>query len=957
PTPSPTPTPGPDELLDMQIEQLIQEMSVADRVGQLFVVEFPGNRITESSDIAELIQRYRIGGVVISARNRNFSNASPEETPLQLVRLTNQLQGLAYNVTLPRDVALNPLESALEIATSFNRTRLPLPTASVSIPLFIGVKQEGDGLPGSELRNGFTQLPSQMALGATWQPALAEQVGAIVGRELAAVGVNLLLGPNLDILEQPRPDLATGIGVNVFGGDPFWVGKFGQAYIQGVHTGSGDRVAVIAGHFPGQGGSDRRPDEEVATIQKSLDELRRSDLLPFFSVAQRVSSILSTGGDPAMADGFMSAHVRYSSFQGSRERTPPISLATELGMVVALEELMAWRDGGGVLMSDALGVPAVRRYYDPKLETFPVRRTAVEAFLAGNDLLYLARFSLSDSWEDERRNIEDTIAFFRELYTSDPNFAARVDESLHRILRLKRRLYAPEPESHVQKGNAFIPLTEVLVRADALPAQITAGRGQADALVGQVATNALTLLYPDPQGVGGTLPEAPTSQDRIVLFADARPLQECADCPTAPAIPPANLTRIMLSLYGPQGTGLITTTQIISYTFADLGSLLRDELPLDQADAMEQTIAAAQWLIFAMLDVDVEQSEYSDVVKQFLRLRADQVDGRMVVFALNAPYFLDSTEISKLTAYLGVYSKTPPFLNAAVQALFRSIPAPGAPPVSAPGTRFANLVERLEPDPNQRIQLRILNEGVEVTQTEDRAEMSFRVDVSVGDTLQVEAGPILDRNGHVVPDGTPVNFRLLYSGEDLALPARTVETRNGLARISVVLERNGVLNISATSVDATVSSLIQASIGEEQTVVGISEPPTSEPIGVLPPPTAQPEPTQPAPEPTPLPLAEAPQPPNPQARVTFLTLIVALITQLVVLALLLIVLVRVMPRSMLVYRLLWAEIIGWSAYILYGLGLVPGGSWLQRFLYPWGVAPVVVIGMLVPLVWLQLRSE
>jgi hypothetical protein len=82
-----------------------------------------------------------------------------------------------------------------------------------------------------------------------------------------------------------------------------------------------------------------------------------------------------------------------------------------------------------------------------------------------------------------------------------------------------------------------------------------------------------------------------------------------------------------------------------------------------------------------------------------------------------------------------------------------------------------------------------------------------------------------------------------------------------------------------------------------------------------------------------------------------------LMTQLVMLGLLLVVLVRVMPRAMLVYRLLWALLIGWAAYILYGLGLVPGSTWLQITLYPWGVVPVVFIAMLLSMVWLQLRAE
>ena len=109
PTPSPTPTPGPDEILEARIDDLIGRMSVADKVGQLFVVTFQGNDLGPRSDVAELIEEYRVGGVVLSPRNRNFSNYS-ETTPEDVARLTNQLQALAYGIYLAQTEALNVKE-------------------------------------------------------------------------------------------------------------------------------------------------------------------------------------------------------------------------------------------------------------------------------------------------------------------------------------------------------------------------------------------------------------------------------------------------------------------------------------------------------------------------------------------------------------------------------------------------------------------------------------------------------------------------------------------------------------------------------------------------------------------------------------------------------------------------------------------------------------------------------
>jgi beta-N-acetylhexosaminidase len=67
-----------------------------------------------------------------------------------------------------------------------------------------------------------------MAIGATWQTQLAQQVGNVNGAELSAIGINLLLGPSLDVLESPQERGAGDLGVRTFGGDPYWVGEMGQ---------------------------------------------------------------------------------------------------------------------------------------------------------------------------------------------------------------------------------------------------------------------------------------------------------------------------------------------------------------------------------------------------------------------------------------------------------------------------------------------------------------------------------------------------------------------------------------------------------------------------------------------------------------------------------------------------------------------------------------------------------
>ena len=819
------------------IQTLIDGMSVEERVGQLFLVIFAGNDLSPESDVAQLIREYRVGGVVLLTDNGNFTNA--EDTPRQVTELTNGLQALAFSQ--------------------------PLTGTTTSVPLFIAITQEGDGFPYSQITAGVTAVPNNMALGATWNVKNAEKIGEIMGRELGAMGINLLLGPSLDVLDNPRPGLKGDLGTRVFGGDPYWVGKFGQAYIRGVHIGSEGKVAVVAKHFPGHGGSDRRADEEVATVHKSLQELRKIELAPFFAVTQ-----LKEDDPQAMADALMTSHIRYRGFHGNiRQLTRPISFDPQaLQALMALPEFEPWRRGGGLMISDDLGVRAVRKYYDPQLQTFPQKRIAQEAFLAGNDLLMLSHFALTDNWPAQLENIKVTIQFFRDKYLSDRNFQARVDEALRRILRLKYRLY-PDPSATLRTS---FTLEAVQVDAENLAEVVGLGRE----VVFQVAQEAITLIYPGPEELTDRLPSPPLLDEDILIFTEDRQASDCAGCELFPFIEPDALRSTILRLYGPEAIGQVDPERIHGLTFSQLKQFLA-EGAVSEVD-VEGLVREADWLIFAMLDLNLEDYPNSDAVKSFLKLRPDVLPGKkVVVLAYNAPYYLDSTEISKLTAYYGIYSKVEPLIEASVRALFREFMPPGGSPVSIEGIKY-NLISRTEPDPSQVIEVMApdMLAKQEVTPTP--------IDLNVGDTLRVRTSVILDRNGHPVPDGTPAVFRLLYPAESVESPPHYVTTVNGVAETTITVERTGELHITVTSDPAQTSNTLKViTPGNEPATIATEVPtptdtpeptptptPTSTPTDTpIPIPTPTPTPTDtPTPTSTPTPTPTSTPEPTPTATPT-----------------------------------------------------------------------------------------
>ena len=55
---------------------------------------------------------------------------------------------------------------------------------------------------------------------------------------------------------------------------------------------------------------------------------------------------------------------------------------------------------------------------------------------------------------------------------------------------------------------------------------------------------------------------------------------------------------------------------------------------------------------------------------------------------MNAPYYYDATDISAFTAYYGLYSKLPGFIEVAARILFQEISPQGNSPVSIPGVAY-----------------------------------------------------------------------------------------------------------------------------------------------------------------------------------------------------------------------------------------------------------------------------
>ena len=257
-------------LTDPEIDTMIAEMTIEEKVGQLIMVGFEG---TQANEVIETHIRERyVGGIVLFSRNI--------QSPKQTAELTNQLQRLAQST-------------------------------AHRIPLFIGIDQEGGWV--IRLKEGATVLPGNMALGATGSTELAERAGEITAAELAAVGVNLNFAPVMDVNNNPQNPV---IGRRSFGESSGTRFPFGSP----IHPGVATQRCLWRQQsiFPGHGDTTVDSHFDLPTVNHDQARIHALELQPFRAAID------------ADVAAIMTAHIVYPAFDPDRPATLSPTILTDL---------------------------------------------------------------------------------------------------------------------------------------------------------------------------------------------------------------------------------------------------------------------------------------------------------------------------------------------------------------------------------------------------------------------------------------------------------------------------------------------------------------------------------------------------------------------------------------------------------------------------------------------------
>jgi beta-N-acetylhexosaminidase len=467
--------------------------------------------------------------------------------------------------------------------------------------------------------------------------------------------------------------------------------------------------------------------------------------------------------------------------------------------------------------------------------------------------------------QDSYTTLLRIIDFFVQKYREDSAFAQRVDASVERILSLKFQQYKT---FNLEK---IIPDINLLKEV-----------GVSQPVTFELARQAVTLIHPLQTELSQVLPRPPELRERLLFLTDVVTYHQCGQCPAESVLAVDALQNVVMRLYGPRTGGQINAANLASFTLLDLKYYLGDNKE-NIPQNLDDSLKLADWVVIALLNKDPSRPE-SEAFRQLLAQRPELLrNKKVVVFAFGSPNTLDATDISKLSAYYALYSKTPPFLEVAARILFQELPPAGAMPVTVSGAGY-DLEIALSPDPNQVISLDVdLPPAASATpQGTETATPTLAVTpvgtlspvptVKVGDMLPLMTGVIFDHNHNPVPDGTLVNFIFTVPGGDSNISQQiTVPTLKGVARASYRIQSSGSLEVRVESAPAFSSKQLRINItssGVAVTAVTQTQPPPTPTI--TPTSTSTPTPTQTAtPSPTPSP------PPRPGTGDWFLSLLVA----------------------------------------------------------------------------------
>ena len=343
-----------------EVQNIVDSMSLEEKVAQLFLVQPEaivdiGTATAAGDATKQAINKTPVGGFVYFSDN---------------LQSEQQVQDMLRNVQ------------------KYSEDR-------IGLPAFLSVDEEGGTVArvASTGRFDVTDVGDMAKIGASGDIDQARQAGETIGSYLSELGFNLDFAPDADVLTNPDN---TVVKKRSFGSDPRVVSDMSLAVAQGLEQ---HQVYSVYKHFPGHGATVGDTHQGYAYTDKTLDELKQSELIPFENAIQN------------NAEFIMAAHISAPRVTG--DDTP-----ASLSKTMITDILRGQMGYDGIVVTDAMNMGAVTEQYTSA-------QAAVKALQAGADLVLMP-----EDFQEAYQGVLDAV--------KDGTLTEqRINESVTRIVKVK----------------------------------------------------------------------------------------------------------------------------------------------------------------------------------------------------------------------------------------------------------------------------------------------------------------------------------------------------------------------------------------------------------------------------------------------------------------------------------------------------------------------------------------
>ena len=342
------------EMLDDVVEAIISEMTLEEKVAGLFVVTPEAitgvNTALQAGDgTKKALEKYSVGGLIYSAKN---------------IQSEDQIKKMIEN------------------SATYSK-----------YPLFFAVSEEGGKTSPLAEKLKLDNVGSMADIGSSGDSAKAYETMKTIGTYMAGYGFNLNFAPVADVLTNEKNKT---IGNRSYGSDATVVAGMVTSAMNGLEeTG----VTACIKYFPGLVSSTDDTHNGLPVVDKSLEELKQTELVPFVSAIENGADMIMVG------------HVALPQVVGD-------NTSATMSKEVISDLLRSELGFNGVVITDAMNTEAVTEYYSSD-------EVAIRAFKAGADMVLMP--------EDFELAYKGVIDAVKDGTISED----RINNSLKRVYRIK----------------------------------------------------------------------------------------------------------------------------------------------------------------------------------------------------------------------------------------------------------------------------------------------------------------------------------------------------------------------------------------------------------------------------------------------------------------------------------------------------------------------------------------